>query len=67
MVGSSGAKLDASSSAPSSAGSASANSVAPLPHASQSMVSGADRVTLAVTGPLGILVVRQITPSGVAR
>jgi hypothetical protein len=24
-------------------------------------------VTLAVTGPLGILVVRQITPSGVAR
>ena len=59
-----GANPDASSSAPSSAGSVSVNSVAPLPHASQSTVSGADFVMRAVTGPLRIRLVRQIAPSG---
>jgi hypothetical protein len=64
MVGSSGAKPDASSSAPSWTDNVSANSVAPLPHASQSTVSGADVVMRAVTGPLRIRLVRQIAPSG---
>jgi hypothetical protein len=54
---------DASSSAPNNAGSASMNSVAPLPHASQSTVSGADLVMRAVTGPLRVRLVRHIAPS----
>ena len=48
---------------PSWAGSVSVNSVAPLPHASQSTVSEADFVMRAVTGPLRIRLVRQIAPS----
>jgi hypothetical protein len=40
------------------------NSLAPLPHASQSMVLGDDLVIRAVTGPLRIRLVRQIAPSG---
>jgi hypothetical protein len=65
MVGSSGAKPDASSSAPSCAGNVSTNSVAPVPHASQLTVSGADFVMRAVTGPPRNRLVRQIAPSGV--
>ena len=64
IVGSSGLNPDASSSAPSSVGSVSVNSLAPLPHASQSMVLGDDLVIRAVTGPLRIRLVRQIAPSG---
>ncbi len=63
MVGSSGEKPVASSSAPSSAGSVSANSVAPLPHASHAMALGPDRLIRAVTGPLRIRLVRQMAPS----
>jgi hypothetical protein len=46
------------------AGSASANSAAPVPHASQSTVFGVDLLIRAVTGPLGIKLVRQMAPSG---
>ena len=67
MVGSSGMNPEASSSAPSSAGSASVNSGAPLPHAWHATVLGPDRLIRAVTGPLRIRLVRQMAPSGVTR
>ena len=52
MVGSTGRNLVGSSSAPSSTGSVSVNSVAPGPHASQSTASGPPRQMRAVTAPL---------------
>jgi hypothetical protein len=67
MVGSSGAKPLASSSAPISAGNPSANSVAPLPHASQQMPLGPDRLIRTVTGPVRIMLVRQMEPSAADR
>jgi hypothetical protein len=63
MVGSVGANPDESSSAPNCFGNVSVNSVAPVPHASQSTVFGADFVMRTVTGPLRIRLVRQMAPS----
>jgi hypothetical protein len=63
MVGSVGANPVGSSCAPSHAASPSANSLAPLPHASQSTTLRADVAMRAVTGPVGISAVFQMAPS----